>query len=150
MLPRVLLSTIQRHGKMPCPRCLIKLEEISQVRTPQDIERRQDLRLNNKDRDRRVEKARRLMFVKGITVKGKKVEELFSEKSLVPTRVHTNYRIHALIGTDKFPLECLFEKAHDNWISNVRDLCCQSTSRNRAWCMEVHVDTSYSHSAHAT
>jgi hypothetical protein len=114
MPPRVLLSSIRLLGKSPCPRCLIKKVEISEVGTPQDLERRQDLRFDDKDRKRRIEKARRLMFAKGVPVTSKKIEELLSEKSLVSTRVHTNYRVHALSGTDDFPLECLLKKARTN------------------------------------
>jgi hypothetical protein len=63
------------------------------------------------------------MFVKRVPVTSKKIEKLLGEKSLVSTCVHTNYRVHALSGTDDFPLKCLLEKAHTNWISNVQDLC---------------------------
>lgn len=119
MPPRVLLSSIRLLGKLPCPRCLIKKEDISEVGTPRDLERRQDLRLDDKDRGLKIEKARRLMFAKGIPVTSKKIEDLLSEKSLVSTHVHTNYRVHALSGADYFPLECLFEKARTDWISNV-------------------------------
>lgn len=119
MPPRVLLSSIRLLGKSPCPRCLIKKEDISEVGTPRDLERRRDLRLDDKDREKRIKKARWLMFAKGIPVTSKKIEELLSEKSLVPTRVHKNYRVHALIGTDDFPSEYLLEKACADWISNV-------------------------------
>lgn len=94
MPPRVLLSSIRLLGKSPCPRCLIKKEEISKVGTPRDLERRQDLRLDDKDRERRIKKARRLMFAKGVPVTSKHLEDLLGEKSLVPTHVRTNYRVH--------------------------------------------------------
>lgn len=113
--PRVLLSGIRLLGNFPCPRCLIKIEEISEVGTPWDLERRQDLR-DDKDREKRIEKAHQLMFAKGITITSKKIEELLGEKSLAPTHVHTNYRLLTLVGTDDFPLEYLLEKARANWI----------------------------------
>ena len=85
--PRVLLSSIRLLGRSPCPRCLIKKQEISEVGTPLDLERRQDLRLDDKDRKNRIKNARRYMFAKGLPITSKKVEDLLSEKSLVPTNV---------------------------------------------------------------
>ena len=92
--------------------------------TPRDLERRQNLRLDDKDRQRRIKKARHLMYAKGVPVTSKKIEELLSEKSLVPTHVRINYKLYTLFCTDNFPLECLLEKARTVRISNVRDLRC--------------------------
>jgi hypothetical protein len=149
MPPRVLPPSTQLLGKLPRPRRLVKKEEISEARTPQDLELRQDPRLDDRGQEKRIEKARRLMFAKGVPATGRGVEELLSEKSLVSTCVHTNYRAHAPSGTDNFPLECPLEKPPASWISNVRDLRCRPTSRNRARCMEARADAPHSLSAHA-
>jgi hypothetical protein len=93
--PRVLLSSIRLLGKSPCPRCLVKKKDISEVGTPRDLERRQDLRLDDKERKKKINKARQLMFAKGLPITSKKIEDILGEKSLVPTRVHPNYRVHA-------------------------------------------------------
>ena len=124
----MLLSSIRLLGNLPCPRCLIKKKEISEVGTPRDLERRQELHLDNKDRQKRIEKARLQMFAKGIPVTSKKIEDLLGEKSLVPTRVHPHHNAYASSGTDNFPLECLLDKARTNRLSNVRNVCCRPTS----------------------
>ena len=123
----MLLSSIRLLGNLPCPRCLIKKKEILEVGTPRDLERQQDLRLDNKDRQKRIEKARLQMFAKGIPVTSKKIEDLLGEKSLVPTRVRANHHVFASNGTDILPLECLLDKACAKRLSNVRNVCCRPT-----------------------
>lgn len=75
-------------GKHPCPRCLIEKDDIADLGTKVDIERRKQLTREDDDRRRRlVEKARRKIYMKGIPVNSTAVSNIIAEGSLTPTRV---------------------------------------------------------------
>ncbi|KAI0248508.1 hypothetical protein BJV78DRAFT_1276556 [Lactifluus subvellereus] len=100
---KVLLSSIRLLGRSPCPRCLIKKDEISEVGTPRDLERRANVRIDNKRHQKKIESARKLIFRKGKPIAAKAVEDLLLEESLVPTRNAFSSRL-ALHGLKLYPL----------------------------------------------
>ena len=84
---RVLLATIKYLGRNPCPRCLIKKEDLAGVGTHTDIVTRNHHRTDNDTRRQNVERARRHIFTEGLGVKSSAVEKIFKKHSNVPTRV---------------------------------------------------------------
>ncbi|KAI0245402.1 hypothetical protein BJV78DRAFT_1277433 [Lactifluus subvellereus] len=100
---KVLLSSIRLLGRSPCPRCLIKKDEISEVGTPRDLERRANVRVDNKHHQKKIESARKLIFRKGKPIAAKAVEDLLLEESLVLTQNAFSSRL-ALHGLKLYPL----------------------------------------------
>ncbi|EJD46195.1 hypothetical protein AURDEDRAFT_164853 [Auricularia subglabra TFB-10046 SS5] len=83
---KMLMATLKDNGSCPCPRCLVKKDDIHLVGTDEDLRtRRDDIRLHDSIWTRAVTAARNL-FMKGITVfNSKRVNDLLRPKSLVPT-----------------------------------------------------------------
>ena len=61
--------------------------------TLSDLERQQNLRVDDTHRRRKIENAQKLIYVQGKSITSKKVEGLLAEESLVPTRASTNCSI---------------------------------------------------------
>ncbi|KAI9433094.1 hypothetical protein BJY52DRAFT_1132448 [Lactarius psammicola] len=84
---KVLLACIKFLGKHPCPRCLVKKEQIAELGTKMDTKRRKQLaRIDNNHRKQLVERARRKIYVKGVPVNSKIVSDILEEGSLTPTQ----------------------------------------------------------------
>ncbi len=86
-MDRVLLATIKNLGRSPCPRCLIKKDQIPSVGTKADMSLRRKLRVDSQHRQAKVEKARSLMFNSSAAVTSKQVERILGDQSMVPTHV---------------------------------------------------------------
>ncbi|KAI0703342.1 hypothetical protein C8T65DRAFT_258430 [Cerioporus squamosus] len=83
---KVLLATIRDMGNCPCPRCLVRKQDINAVGTPQDMETRvNNARHDDEERRQKVAAARNLIYEKGRGVGSKPVDELLKAQSLVPT-----------------------------------------------------------------
>lgn len=88
MLIRVLIATIRDLGDCPCVRCTIKKSQIREVGTPADMAiRTAQRRLDNEERQRKVDSARRLIYESGYVVNSDKVDKFLKSESLVPTEV---------------------------------------------------------------
>ena len=84
---RVILATIRYLGGCPCPRCLIKKDQIGALGTKADEQRRSHLRTDTEHRQHGVNKTRTWIFDKGRGVNSTWVEDLLQPDSWVPTRV---------------------------------------------------------------
>ena len=75
-------------GGRPCPRCLVKKDDIGNLGTMADhAVRTCDTRLDNTARQDKVMKARELIYEGGYVVNSEHVENLLKDQSLVPTVV---------------------------------------------------------------
>ncbi|KAI0038496.1 hypothetical protein FA95DRAFT_1505601, partial [Auriscalpium vulgare] len=83
---KVLLACIKNQGRCPCPRCFITKDEIPEVASPADMERRKNVRVDNKASRTVVNKARGQMFTHGGSITGKGVKKHLDAKSMTPTR----------------------------------------------------------------
>ncbi|KAI0257901.1 hypothetical protein BC834DRAFT_838237 [Gloeopeniophorella convolvens] len=84
---KVLLATIRDKGLCPCPRCLVKFDEIPALGTEQDRKIREErARKDNLARKELVEQARVLIYKNGYVPNSVRVDELLKSQSLVPTR----------------------------------------------------------------
>nr|GAT47145.1 predicted protein [Mycena chlorophos] len=95
---KVLLATIKSLGTCPCPRCLIKKNEIAQTGTVNDLKRRQVLRVDDHHRRSSIERARRSIFESGSAVEGSTIDGMLKSHSWVPTR-----NAFAKLNTEKTP-----------------------------------------------
>lgn len=86
---RVLLATIRNLGKCPCPRCLILKEQIHEMGTVRDMQRRgaKTDRVSDIHLRRTVDGARKAIYHYGKGVKSTSVEDRLADKSYVPTAV---------------------------------------------------------------
>lgn len=85
---RVLMATVRDKGGCPCPRCLIKFNEIPNIGTENDRSvRRTRARRDDPARREAVEQARNFIYKDGYVVNSAKVEDLLKPSSLVPTMV---------------------------------------------------------------
>ena len=88
MIFRILLACMKFLGHCPCPRCLIEKSNIDRLGTKQDRkQRRNNVRVDNHERQNWIETARKMIFTWGRSVISKAVEMLLGPQSLVPTRV---------------------------------------------------------------
>ncbi|KAF8165838.1 hypothetical protein B0H34DRAFT_856090 [Crassisporium funariophilum] len=84
---KILLTCIKQLGNAPCPRCLVRKCDVPELGTKHDMKmRKTSMRVDNKPRQDLVEKARKLIYVKGARVGGKAVAELLGRECLTPNR----------------------------------------------------------------
>jgi len=82
------MSCLRYLALCPCPRCLLLKSKISLIGSKTDTKMRVMLvRKDSEARQQKVEKARHLIFEKGIAITSKKIEEMLQPQSLTPTRV---------------------------------------------------------------
>lgn len=74
-------------GNSPCPRCLITKDLIPQMGSVLDQNRRLIRRVDDEGRQRKVQAARKLIYVDGRVVNSEAVESILRSESLVPTIV---------------------------------------------------------------
>lgn len=87
---RVLLATIRNLGGCPCPRCELPKDQIPQVGTIPDDNRRVRLkRTNGTQFSRNIQNAREAIYQYGKTIKSKVVEDILFPLSYVPTSVNS-------------------------------------------------------------
>ena len=97
---RVLLATIRNLGGCPCPRCELTKDQISQVGTIPDDNRRTRLKRTNGTRlSWNIRVARDAIYQYGKTIKSKVVEDILFPLSYVPTSVNSpqSIRLYLLL-----------------------------------------------------
>jgi hypothetical protein len=82
-----MLASIKYLGQCPCPRCLVRKDQISALGTKLDSRRRDQIREDDMSRQENVEMTRGWIFEKGYRVLSAAVGRILSAMSLVPTRV---------------------------------------------------------------
>jgi hypothetical protein len=90
MLNRILVTCIRNLGTCPCPRCLIPLNEVHNLGTELDRERRTTMaRVDDSESRGRVVTARKLIYdpKQNVGVDNKAIEDLLKCTSQVPTIV---------------------------------------------------------------
>lgn len=86
---RVLLACLRFLAHCPRPRCMVTKQQVQDMGTKRDTNRRANLHVDTPAVQHSIEKARELIFKKGRSVKSDAVEGLLKPTSLVPTRVST-------------------------------------------------------------
>jgi hypothetical protein len=82
------MACLQYLSLCPCPRCLLLKSKIPLIGSKTDTKQRLSLaRVDTKERRNTVEKARRLIFEKGVNITSSHIDDLLRPESLVPTRV---------------------------------------------------------------
>lgn len=95
----MLIATIRDMGDCPCVRCTITKSEIREVGTPEDMAVRIDQRrVDNEERQQKVESARQLIYKSGYVVNSDKVDKLLKSESLVATEVCSFLITNVLFG----------------------------------------------------
>lgn len=85
---RVLLASIKNLGIHLCPRCLIRKDQVHELGTKRDMDRRMLLcRTDSAERRRLIKKVRKMIFKKGYSVSSKAIDDLLGDTSSVPIRV---------------------------------------------------------------
>ncbi|KAJ3494201.1 hypothetical protein NLJ89_g10856 [Agrocybe chaxingu] len=84
---KVLMACLKFLSQCPCPRCLILKSKIPRLGSKSDKrDRERLLRVDDATRRNSIERARKLMFVKGVSVTSVHIERILGAKSLIPTR----------------------------------------------------------------
>ncbi|TFK27536.1 hypothetical protein FA15DRAFT_549397, partial [Coprinopsis marcescibilis] len=103
-LEKIVIATIRNLGKCPCPRCLIPLDEVHNLGTVQDRNRRATWRRRDTDNRRdKVEAARNLIYSGFRSVNSSFVEARLSAQSWVPVKNAFSDRL-SQFGFDLFPM----------------------------------------------
>lgn len=84
---RVLLASIKYLAQCPCPRCLVKKDQIGDLGTKFDSQWHDQIWEDNSNRKGNIEMTRSWIFEKGRGILSAAVERVLSPMSLVPTRV---------------------------------------------------------------
>lgn len=72
----------------PCPHCLVTFDQIPAIGTPEDEAlRAQSRRVDTKERQDAVQKARNIIYEDGYVVNSTLVDNILKDQSLVPTVV---------------------------------------------------------------
>ena len=88
MMYRVILASIRKAGKCPCPRCLIPLSDAHLVGTISDRNKRTTMaRVDDAGYRYSIDTARDIIYNRGFAVDCDAVQELLGKESLVPTKV---------------------------------------------------------------
>jgi hypothetical protein len=85
---RILLAGIKNLGKHPCPRCLVRMDQVGELGTQRDRDRREKLeRVDTQIRRDDINLARSFMFTRGDGPTSKPVDDVLGPESRVPNRV---------------------------------------------------------------
>lgn len=84
---RVLLANIKNFGACPCPCCFVRIKQIAELGTLNDLRRRNKPRRNTKPHVQDVTRTREWIFNHGYKITGARVERILGEQSWVPTHV---------------------------------------------------------------
>jgi hypothetical protein len=94
---RILLASIRNLGCCPCPRCLTPLDDVHNVGTTIDTQRRVTwARVDDRQRQSLVSAARNLIYSKNEQVTSAPVERLLKPTSLVPNTVYFHVQLHGV------------------------------------------------------
>ncbi|KAI0069516.1 hypothetical protein K474DRAFT_1610336 [Panus rudis PR-1116 ss-1] len=83
---KVLVACVKFLAECPCPRCEIKKIYISSLATTADYQRRSHIRVDTPQLHATISSARYLIFNGGLSAASKRVKDILSPKSLLPTR----------------------------------------------------------------
>ncbi|PCH35863.1 hypothetical protein WOLCODRAFT_51266, partial [Wolfiporia cocos MD-104 SS10] len=83
---KILLACIRYLAQCPCPRCLIRKSDISEMGTPTDSRRHENVRVDSPAIQDTIRRARGLVFKKGTSLNSKHLANILDTKSLVTTR----------------------------------------------------------------
>ncbi|EJD50310.1 hypothetical protein AURDEDRAFT_58600 [Auricularia subglabra TFB-10046 SS5] len=84
---KCLIASIKDLGTCPCPRCLVKKDDIPRAGQRYDMQRRVTSARTDNDRRRgRVESAQNMILEHGITVDSTSLDPFLKEQSLTPNR----------------------------------------------------------------
>ena len=123
------MTCLKYLAQCPCPRCLILKSKIPRLGMEVDKKARQKLaRVDSKEIQNKVNRARRLMFEDGINVSSVFIDRLLKPHSLVPTRVSS---FTSLIGNDPdlSISECVFSSTPRTRIQLLSNVCSRSHAR---------------------
>ena len=85
---RVLVACIKFLGVCLCLCCLAEKQDVSNMGTPSDmVTCKTKLWVDDEAWKKKIHKARRLIFKKGVNINGNRVKEILQSKSLVPNYV---------------------------------------------------------------
>lgn len=85
---RALFASIRNLGDCPCPRCLVRLENVHQLGMKSDRKHRKTkARIDGPDRRDLIDSARDIIYDMARPVNADRVENLLKNKSYVPTNV---------------------------------------------------------------
>lgn len=88
IFPRVLIATIGDKGACPCPRCLVRADQIPELGTPADRTRREaTARKDDSERQSKVARAASHIYDDGYVINSERVEAELKSESLIPTFV---------------------------------------------------------------
>lgn len=103
VLYRVLLMCLRTMGRCPCPRCLIKKDQIGELGTKRDMKQRQEQsRQDCADRRETIAMAHRRIYERGYSISSVHIERLLGLESLVPTQVSLIYSSDFILN----PVSC--------------------------------------------
>ncbi len=140
---RTLLACIKTLGRFPCLRCVISKDGITTLGTKSDMQKRDSdrtLRVDSHALKHDIEVAWKWIYVDGKPLISKRLEDLLSTKSLVPTWVHAHSLLSWYPSID-FLSECILCKAWTTWPWFLYDVCSRSTTRVQTRCMESSLHT---------
>ena len=83
----MLLTAIRSMGQCCCPRCFVKLSEVSDLGTEADMQRRTKIRNDTQSRWNLITRARNWIFKQGNLFNGTKVKSILKKHSWVPVHV---------------------------------------------------------------
>ena len=85
---RIVLAGIRDLGRCPCPRCLVLLDDVTNLGTARDMKQRSTLaRVDDDMRRGKVDLARDIIYKRHYLVNSKAVERILKAQSWVPTVV---------------------------------------------------------------
>ena len=83
----MLLTAIRAMGECCCPQCFVKLSEVSELGTEEDMQQRAHIRKDTQSRWNLVARARNWVFKQGLLFNGARVESILKKHSWVPVQV---------------------------------------------------------------
>ena len=123
------MTCLKYLAQCPCPRCLILKSNIPRLGMEVDKKARQQLaRVDSKEIQNMVNRARRLMFEDGINISSVFIDRLLKPHSLVPTRISS---FMSLIGNDPdlSVSECVFSSTPRTRIQLLSNVCSRFHAR---------------------
>ncbi|KAI0651092.1 hypothetical protein C8Q79DRAFT_898265 [Trametes meyenii] len=93
---KILVTALKPLARCPCPRCLVAKADIPETVAPDDIEPLAPPRMDSKQQQRNIRKARKLILKDGRSLASKRVKDLLDARSLNP--------IEPAFSTRLFPL----------------------------------------------
>ncbi|KAI0326965.1 hypothetical protein GY45DRAFT_1257909 [Cubamyces sp. BRFM 1775] len=91
---KVLITALKNLGKCPCPRCLIKKDQISATGTSRDDRRRALKRVDTPARRADIKRARKWLFTRGYSITSKHIRDLLDERSMLPLQLFAPDLLH--------------------------------------------------------